>query len=245
MTTFEPRRLVTAGGALALLAIVAAGTGCATGRADLEAAPLSNAIAGGKGVVGRVLGVEVRAVAARWTGPVDIGRAVTPMHVTIENESDQPLSVQYPNFALVSPDGVIYSALPPLQVDSDVSREVGPAAARPVPDPAFNYDRYLVAPYYGRYYPEMRVAAPPYIYDPDYYRTYYEYWVDIDLPTERMMSLALPDGRLEPNGQVSGWLYFEHVDPDEDQLRFRADLVDAASGRKLGEVTMPFVVADL
>lgn len=245
MTTLEPRRLATAGGVLALCALIATGTGCAIGRADLEAAPMSNAIAGGDGVVDRVLGVEMSAVAARWTGAVDIARAVTPMLVTIKNEGDQPLSVQYPNFALVSPDGVIYSALPPLQIDSEVGREVGAVTPRPVDEPAFNHDRFLLAPYYGRYYPDMRVAASPYNYDPRYYDTYYEYWVDIELPTAQMISLALPDGRLEPGGQVSGWLYFERVDPGEDQLRFRADLVDAATGRKLGEITMPFVVTDL
>jgi hypothetical protein len=171
---------------------------------------------------------------------VEITHEVTPMRVVIRNESAMPMLVQYRNFALVAHDGTRYNALPPLSIDAEVTREVAATVVRP----AFTYDGFVVAPYYSGYYPGFGVATNPYWHDPLYYESYYDYWVDIPLPTEHMLNAALPDGRLEPGGSLSGWLYFEKVAPELDQVRFRADLVDADSGRQVGEISLPFVVTE-
>jgi hypothetical protein len=220
------------------LALVA---GCGASRADLEAAAGATSVAGGEGVVAQLDGVRVSAVARSWPGPVDIAREVTPVKLTITNDGVVPLAVRYENLALVGPDGRRYNALPPLRVSGQVTREV---AASPVLEPAFVSDGFVVAPYYTAYYPGFGVAADPFYHDPLYYDTYYDYWVDIRLPTGRMLQWALPDGRLAPDGVVTGWVYFEHVDPDLPRVRLRVDVVDARDGSKLGELALPFAVDD-
>ncbi|MFO7654593.1 MAG: hypothetical protein R6X25_12350 [Candidatus Krumholzibacteriia bacterium] len=224
-----------------LIGLVAAAGGCA-GRAELEPAPSAETMAGGAGAVDRVAGIHVSAVPAEWPGPVDIAEEVTPLRLRIENDGSAPLLVRYENFALIAPGGERSSALPPFEVEGEAARDLGAAPATPVADPAFVYDRFAVAPYYRGYYPGFSVAADPFYHDPLYFGLYRDYWVDIALPTERMLQLALPEGRLEPGGSLDGWVYFERVDPDLERVRLRVDLVDARSGRTIGEATMPFRV---
>ena len=229
--------------AAAAVGLLIASGGCG-GRAELEPAPAAETAAGGEVVVDRVDGVHVRALPTEWPGPVDIGEEVTPLRLRIQNGGSAPILVRYENFALIAPDGQRFSALPPFAIEGEVTRNVAAPPASPVAEPGFVYDGFAVAPYYTGYDPGFTVAADPFYYDPLYFSTYYDYWVDIALPTERMLQLALPEGRLERGGDVSGWLYFERVDPDLERVRFRADLVDAESGRTYGEATMPFLVTD-
>lgn len=82
------------------------------------------------------------------------------------------------------------------------------------------------APYYGPVYgPGVRYAdrawadgwgANPY-HAPGRWRP--------DLPTERMIRRALPEGVLEPGGAVAGFLYFDEVDDETRRITFEADLV--------------------
>ena len=54
---------------------------------------------------------------------------------------------------------------------------------------------------------------------------------------------AIPEGVLEPGGKVSGFLFFEHVPSHDREVRLHADLLDARTGRQLGTVTTPLIVA--
>ena len=78
-------------------------------------------------------------------------------------------------------------------------------------------------------------------YDPFYYDYYFSYWEKIDLPTDRMLNLALPEGALGKGGEVAGFLYFEKVE-DETQLEFHMELVEAKSGKMFGTISIPFFV---
>ena len=51
-----------------------------------------------------------------------------------------------------------------------------------------------------------------------------------------MVQKALPEGVLEPEGRITGFLYFEDADFDPDRGTFVADLVDAKSLRRLGRI---------
>lgn len=63
-------------------------------------------------------------------------------------------------------------------------------------------------------------------WDPLYYGNYGSSWARIPLPSQKMINEALPEGVLNHNGELEGFLYFQPVDPDDRQVTFRAALVD-------------------
>ncbi len=192
--------------------------------------------------VSRVNGIEMLVEANAWTGREDVLEDVTPLRVTIENTGDDPLRIRYSEFALINRDGERYSALPPFETEGTVEERKLVEQYEPL-SPGFDYYGFSVAPYYHPVYPHMPVYSGAYYIDPFYYDRHYTYWRKIDLPTTTMLHKALPDGVLDPDGRVSGFLYFEKVDPDDTKLIFNADLVNAADGDEFGMITMPFMVS--
>ncbi len=58
-----------------------------------------------------------------------------------------------------------------------------------------------------------------------------------------MISMAMPEGVLEPGGSIAGFLYFEDVeDTDIQQVDFTVALVDADTEEGIGTARIPFVV---
>jgi hypothetical protein len=57
-----------------------------------------------------------------------------------------------------------------------------------------------------------------------------------------MLAKGIPDGVLEPGGQISGFLYFEKLPGSLERITFEADLVNARTGANFGTVRIPFVV---
>lgn len=66
--------------------------------------------------------------------------------------------------------------------------------------------------------------------------------IEYPLPTPEMLRRAVPEGMIEPGGELAGFLFLERIDPREDRVRFRADRVNARSGESFGEVTIPFAM---
>jgi hypothetical protein len=66
----------------------------------------------------------------------------------------------------------------------------------------------------------------------------------IPLPTKYMQEVALPEARVRPQGEISGYVYFEHVPASEQRVRLEVDLVDADSGDSLGTASIPVVDDD-
>ncbi len=227
----------TAAAAPALLLALAAG--CA-GVADLEPAPDAETVATGRGAIEEVAGVTVKAGTDDWPGDPAIRHEVTPLHLRIDNDSGTVLRVAYRDFALIDREGRRYSALPPFQVRGPRGEPPPQGSILPVASPAFLHGGFHVAPYAAPLYPGLVVASYPFPSDPLYGAYYYDYWLDIDLPTPQMLSQALPEGELEDDGYVDGWLYFETVDPGVGLVFLRCDLVDAETGHQLGEIVIPF-----
>lgn len=116
----------------------------------------------------------------------------------------------------------------------------------PVFAPRFAYHRYVVAPFYHPYYNPYFASVGPWTYrrwDPLYYHRYYPRW-SVDLPTQDMIELAIPEGVIQPQGQVSGFLYFPELDAAEqgDHITLTANLVDAQQNDPFGRITIPFVM---
>jgi len=87
----------------------------------------------------------------------------------------------------------------------------------------------------------------PYPYAYDYpasvYTKSFAYWKEIELPTQNMQESALPEGALDPGGQVRGHLFFEKVPVDIESVSLEFKLVNAKTGAVLGLGKLPLHVA--
>lgn len=192
--------------------------------------------------VSEVAEFEVVAQGGAWPDDRGIERHVTPVRVVLENESENPVRLQYRDIALIANDGTRYAALPPHRIDGTISEKVTLRHVEPLADPMFVHRGFLVAAYTRPIYPTLGHYGGRLTFDRSYYDHYQSYWVDYELPTPTMLRHALPEGVLEPEGRIAGYLYFEKVDPTHEQVRLRADVVAANTGKILGEVSIPFVV---
>jgi hypothetical protein len=202
--------------------LVASGLALAC-AAELTPAPEARRNAG-DGAVDSHAGVIVEARADAWDwNPPQLERELTPMLVSIANESTRPLRVRYGDFALVDGAGARLSALPPSDIELDVTLAV----------PAYGYASGLFSRRYD--------YGGAYAHDPLDHGTHHTHFVDVQLPTRDMLSQALPEGVVSPGGRVSGFLYFERVeDPAHDRVDFRFALVDASTAQGFGDVAIPF-----
>ncbi len=209
---------------------------CAT---HLRPAPEAREVVAGPGVgaeeSAKDVHVEVRVQAWGWS-PSRLDRHMTPALVKIENESDHPLRIRYEDFVLVDASERRYAALPPFDIDEEVNEPIRPA---------YGYHGFRVAPHLGYYYPYGPAYRGAFAYPGVYYGDYYTVMEDIQLPTTDMLSHALPEGVVEPDGRVAGFLYFEKVEEPEAEsakVYFRFSLVDAKSGERFGSIEIPFQV---
>lgn len=182
-----------------------------------------------------VNGIHVEVTGEGWKGDPDIYDAVTPIRISIQNDSGSPLHVSYSNFSLVDAKGNRYSVLPPYAIDEDFNDGRGYSS--------FTCPGYRVAPYYSRYYPYLNRYEGPFFYDPFYFDYYYSCWPDtgIELPKKEMLDEAIPEGVLWEEMSVSGFVYFERIEKSSEYF-FRMDLIDAKKGSRFGEITIPMII---
>lgn len=164
-----------------------------------------------------------------------VSDVLSPVRVAIENHRDRPLRVSYGQFTLGGPSGFRLAALPPYQVAANDAL----AGAVAVP-PGFVGSGFLVAPWAARYYRGVLPWYGPFPYDPVYYNRWYGAWPP-NLPNDEVLRHALPEGVLQPGGQVSGFLFFKEQPPGTQLSLFMA-LVDAESGQSFGTIAIPFTV---
>jgi len=247
-----PRRIARTCLFLSALAAAALGLGACT-TTSLALAPGAPTVPGLENVaVSEVAGVSVRVQADDWQGDPAVERTVQPVRVTIDNDGTAPIRVRYGDFALVAPDGHRYAALPPFRIEGQLMSPMLADGYAPFYSPRFMYRGFYVAPYFARIYPGIPVYPGPasYFYDPFYYGFYYPDMLSAIRPTVEMLSLALPEGLIEPGGSVTGFLYFEHVSRNDPSVIFRQELVSVgegegptgAAGAAFGEVSIPFMV---
>lgn len=158
--------------------------------------------------------VNVTVKSQAWDDfPENLYDEVTPLYVTIENRTNEPIYFGYAQMNLVESDGDLRPALPLLDIGEDVT-------VRDALQPNFEHRNFFVMSPYQPYYPSMTVTpyrtAPTSPYD---YHRYFSKW-EVDLPTLEMIEQAIPEGVIDPGGRVAGFLYFEEVDEDEDFVTF-------------------------
>jgi hypothetical protein len=193
-------------------------------------------------------GVLLVADGAAWKGtPENLERSLTPVRVRLENHSGRPLRLQYGDFALVGQESRFrYAAVPPLTLGNGVA-SVQPGRSGRVGLYVGTAPTWAYGPYgrYGRFGSGRYGPRGPFVgpYNPFYPDPYYGgYRCEEPLPTQDMLAQALPEGVLEAEGRVEGFLYFQGVTARESQVLLQARLVDANTGESFGTLDIPFQV---
>ena len=186
----------------------------------------------GQGTVASAAGVTLEVRSRAWQGdPETLESEMTPLFIEITNKSSHALLVRYRDLQLHTNEGETFAALPPYDIDEDVTERLA------VYD--YSYAGFRVAPYLANYYPRMRVADP-YWWDGAYYDTFVPAYRRVRLPTQDMIRLALPEGVLQPGGKMEGFVYFEELDNDVTRVILTTDLIDASTRSRFGHIEVPF-----
>jgi hypothetical protein len=59
-----------------------------------------------------------------------------------------------------------------------------------------------------------------------------------------MVALAVPEGTVQPGGELTGFLYFEEVPGDVPDALFTMELVNARTGEPIDTIEIPFRVVE-
>jgi hypothetical protein len=174
-------------------------------------------------------GVTVTATGDSWKGdPPGLGSLFTPVRITIENHSGRALRVTYRDFSLSGASGFQYPAIRPIRARGTLSApEATSSAARPT---------------YADVYPAVEDWPGPVVYPPYEYHGFDGSWPE-HLPTQDMLSRALPEGLLQDGGKVSGFVYFRSVTERESAVELGMTLAEATDGRAFGRIAIPFQTA--
>lgn len=219
---------------IAILFFSALAAGCA---AESKLKPAPGAVTLGRGhdqVVDQFAGVELIANPDAWRGIPEITQEVLPIKVIVRNRHGEPIRVGAQQFALITDKGERFAAKPPGEIKGDVKI----AAPVPYTGPSFyHHDFFMYGPF--GYYGGINRGVEPFYYDPFYY-SYYQYWTQVPLPTQDMVSEALPELTVPEGGEVSGFIYFNQLKGDK-RVSLKMDLVET-DGNLFGTIILPFVV---
>ena len=206
--------------------------------------PASSAYMNGQVAIDRINGVRAAVDTDAWPSSLDVEEQLTPLHVTIENNSDAPIRIRYQEFALIGPQGQYFSALPPMAAVVDVEESSIESATvhGPTAEPSFRHRGFFIAPPYRYAYGDIPVWEHDYHHDSVYHTTYHGTYQNLNISADKLHVMALPEGVVEPGGRVSGFVYFEHVDNNLPRVQLRADLVNAETKRTVGSLSIPFTV---
>ncbi len=224
---------------IVLAALFASAGACTTEPELLPASGYTSAIGRRSLAVESRGGVTVTADGSVWdSSPKKLANELTPVWVTLHNESGRSLRIQYDEFTLRGASGAIYIALAPYALRASRSNPVFE-----VPDGGY-FDRFHVAAYLAPFYPWLPVWNGPLPYGPSLHSVAWR----AGLPTASMLDRALPEGVLENGGNASGFLYFQKVDVRESGATFQAGLQEPTGARqpthRLAAIDIPFIRVD-
>lgn len=182
---------------------------------------------------------------------------VTPVKVTVINNSGKRLVLRYQDMLLVSGEEQTYGALPPYRLKltganktaatnraakTNRTAQTNLSVAGPLPKighPQFTHSGFSIVQPYAPIYPGLKVTPMPVQMDERYHVSFYAYWRQVGQPTPAMLQRALPEGVLEPGGQVSGFVYFERVPPGAEHVRLLVRLVTADDNAIVSRLSLP------
>lgn len=197
----------------------------------------------GEGVaMGGVSGFSIIIKSGEWNGPPEVLKKITPVKVTIYNQTGRQIKVQYSMFCFKGKNNNnVYAAMPPYEIRGTYNE---PIVFLPYPFPVQaqieHNGRFRVAPHCARMYPGLPVYDGSYKIDISYYNSFYCRFAAINLPITEMLSRLIPDGVVEDCGYISGYLYFEKIQLGKEKVIFCVNLIDATNNTKFGTMDIPF-----
>lgn len=148
---------------------------------------------------------------------------VVAVKIRVVNHGAQNLQLLYEDFRLIGKRGHVYHALPVIPLDHrDLVARVAPVR------PIYATENFQVAALYQDVYPSLPPSPAPMTRDKTLYDTAYGKWGGGPPPAE-LRRMAMPEGTLEPAGEITGYLYFESPIGSESHLSLRATLGGRAS----------------
>lgn len=227
----------------ALLLLGAASSCAPEPSATLRPAPAAKRVGVYK-AVDNVADIYVETTVGKWPGDAQVLRYTTPLHVLLRNEGDSAVAIEYQYFELADRTGHQYAALPPLDIETAEGAPSRVKISNRLLNPLFTARAYQIHPMYGSVYdqfPQLETNRYRLGYSIDYHETNWPYWRDKGaLPTREMFSHAIPQGVLQPGGEIEGYIFFEKVEPNAGVVTFRAEFVDAETGEWLARASIPF-----
>jgi hypothetical protein len=219
-----------------VLTCALAGASCAHGR--LAPAASAQRIPDAPGAAVAVAG-GVRVVAnlsdARGLGG-KLPAGVTPIEIRVVNHSDRPVAILYERFTLEGPKGRRYRVVPAVPLDhASLLAGMGPIV------PIFATSGFSVAPRYHDIYPALEAWPTPLARDAQVSNEAGEPWIG-HAPARDVCRMELPEGVLAPEGEITGYLYFEDPTRRERALTLDAELLADQGGGAVASVKIPLQV---
>lgn len=173
-----------------------------------------------------------------WSGPARITSNLSALELSIQNRGAAPVLLAYNRISLRGSDGQVFRALPLFHVQRSAAGTAELKDPIDVRNLQYETTGFKLAPVYRKAYPKLPVAAEPVGLDPAYYELY-SYYTGKPMPTTGMRRRGLPEGIIEPGGQVKGYLFFEEVPRSAKPVSLHYDLVSPGSGQHIATISIP------
>jgi hypothetical protein len=182
-------------------------------------------------------GVRVVASLDDWRGLAgELPPGITPIKLRVVNHAPRPIAVLYEHLVLEGREGRRYLAVPTIPLDhAQLLARTGPVR------PIFATWKFEVAARYHDMYPALDAWPVPLTRDDEAYERAYRAW-NGSPPSPELRRLALPEGVLAPDGEVTGYVYFVSPIGSESALTLDADLVSDGTGDPVASIRIPLRV---
>ncbi|HVU52208.1 MAG TPA: hypothetical protein VHL80_16030 [Polyangia bacterium] len=158
---------------------------------------------------------------------------VTPIKIRVVNHGARPVSILYDHFYLRGRRGHHYRAIPVVPLEhAKLAGTVAPLR------PYFASSKFQVAARYHDVYSQLDPWPAPLLRDEGVYEQAYLSWSDHP-PSREVMRMALPEGVLGPEGEITGYVYFERPARSDADLSLDAALVSARNVSEVSSVQIP------
>jgi hypothetical protein len=207
---------------------------CGCGHGVLVPASSAKVISGAPDAAfSEVAGVSCSADTGAWPErapkPPD---SVVPVKVRVRNQSGRPIRLLAEDFVLVGKSGQRYRPIPVLPLEG---------TNLPRLNPVYASVKFYVAPRFRAAYPTLEPWSAALDRDATLYDRQFERWGH-RRPTLEMIRMALPEGVLDNEGLISGFLFFESPLDDEDRVTFQADFAPGQGAGTVAAIEIPFRV---
>jgi hypothetical protein len=220
-----------------IVASALAGASCAHGGHLVPAAEahrIPDAPAAAVAVAGGVR-VVANLSDARGLG-AELPAGITPIEIRVVNHGDRPVTILYERFTLEGPEGRRYRVVPAIPLDH-ASLLAGMGPIRPI----FSASGFQVAPRYHDIYPQLDAWPKPLLRDARLSEDAGERWTG-HAPARNVCRMELPEGVLAPDGEITGYLYFEDPTRSEQALTLDAELLADEGDAPVASVKIPLKV---